>query len=189
MAGDTNYTKVYKKWTSNPKLITSGFLNNVKRGAFYQILEYKYVEDADDSKSWSMTTAPIIYVLYASKKDDLLHCLKVSYINPLTVKQLFKRLVDEKDKEMDPGRNARSFYANQLSENRFFSKNFYRTYKASGILRAVEVEMDITNLVPKSFVKSGQVSMGYRTYGRRGNVMNVDVNKEDNKLKNYKKTG
>jgi hypothetical protein len=105
----------------------------------------------------------------------------------MTVKQLFKKLVDEKDNEIYPGRNARSFYANQLNEARFFTKNFYRTYKASGILRAVEVEMDITNLVPKSFVKSGEVSMGYKTYGRRGNVTNVDISKEDNKLKNYKK--
>ena len=66
------------------------FLNNTKRGAFYQILEYKYVEDADDSKTWSRNTAPIVYVLYASKAADLLHCLKLSYINPLKIKTLFK---------------------------------------------------------------------------------------------------
>jgi hypothetical protein len=188
MAQTTNYTKVYKKWTSNPKLITS-MGNVVKRGAFYQIVEYKYVENEDDSKTWSQSSAPIIYVLYASKKDDLLHCLKISYINPLTVKQLFKKLVDEKDKEIDPGRNARSFYANQLNEARFFTKNFYRTYKLSGIVKALEIEMDISNLVPKAMVNSGQVSMGYKTYKRRGGVENVDINKEDNKLKSYKKSG
>jgi len=186
MAGETNYTKVYKKWTSNPKLITSNLLNNVKRGGFYQILEYKYVENEDDSKTFSRATAPIVYVLYASKKDDLLHCLKLSYINPMTVKQLFKKLVDEKDKEIDPGRNARSFYANQLNEARFFTNNFYRTYKVSGIVRAVEVDMDITNLVPKSFVKDGSVSMGYKTYSRKGKQENVDLNKQDNRFKRYK---
>jgi hypothetical protein len=187
MAQDTNYTKVYKKWTSNPKLLTN-VANVVKRGAFYQIIEYKYTENEDDSKTWSVSTAPIVYVLYASKKDDLLHCLKLSYINPITVKQLFKKLVDEKDAELDPGKNPRSFYANQLNEARFFTNNFYRTYKLSGIIKALEVEMDITHLVPKAMVTSGQVSMGYKTYGRRGGVTNVDVNKEDNRYTKYRKT-
>ena len=163
--------------------------NVAKRGAFYQIIEYKYVENEDDSKSWSTTSAPIIYSLYASKKDDLLHCLKLSYINPLTVKQLFKKLVDEKDKEIDPGRNPRSFYASKLNEARFFTTNFYRTYKLSGIVKAMEVDMDITNLVPKAILNSGQVSMGYKTYNRRGKMENVDINKDDNRLKNYKKSG
>ena len=170
----TNYSKVYKKWSANPKPIHD-MPNAAKRGAFYQIVEYKYVEDADDSKTWSAMSAPIVYVLYASKKDDLLHCIKLSYINPLKVKTLFKKLIDEKDAELDPGRNARSFYNNNLTEMKYFSTNFYRTYKLSGIVRAIEIEMDITKLVPKNFVKDGSIAAGYKTYGRRGNVEQVQI--------------
>ena len=170
----TNYSKVYKKWSANPKPIHD-MPNVAKRGAFYQIVEYKYVEDADDSKTWSAMSAPIVYVLYASKKDDLLHCIKLSYINPLKVKTLFKKLIDEKDAELDPGRNARSFYNNNLTEMKYFSTNFYRTYKLSGIVRAIEIEMDITKLVPKNFVKDGSIAAGYKTYGRRGNVEQVQI--------------
>lgn len=184
MPANTSYTKVYKKWSANPKPVHD-MIGQVKRGAFYQIVEYKYVEDADDSKTWSSTTAPIVYTLYASKKDDLLHCVKLSYINPITVKQLFKKLIDEKDAELDPGRNARSFYNNNLSEIKYFTTNFYRTYKLSGIVRAIEIEMDITKLVPKNFVKNGSIAAGYKTYGRRGNVQQVQIF-DDKKLKGKK---
>jgi len=184
MPANTSYTRVYKRWSANPKPIHD-MMGQVKRGAFYQIVEYKYVEDSDDSKTWSSTNAPIVYTLYASKKDDLLHCVKLSYINPQTVKQLFSKLVDEKESELDPGRNARSFYNNNLSEIKYFTTNFYRTYKISGIVRAIEIEMDITKLISKSIVQSGMVSAGYKTYGRRGNVQNVQIFK-DEKLKNKK---
>lgn len=182
----TNYTKVYKRWTSNPKPIHD-IANVAKRGAFYQIVEYKYVEDSDDSKTWSAATAPIIYVLYASKRDDLLHCIKLSYINPLRVKTLFKKLIDEKDNELDPGRNARSFYNNNLTEMKYFSTNFYRTYKLSGIVRAIEIDMDITQLVPKSYVQAGEVKAGYKTYGRRGQVQQVNIVNDKKRYKPIKK--
>jgi len=184
MAVDTNYTKIYKRYTSNPQLITDANSKMV-RGQFYQILEYKYIDEENDSKSWSGTTAPIVYVLYVSGKDDLVHCIKLSNINPLTVKQLFKQLVDELDAEIDPGKNARSFYNNKMKNMSFFAKNFYRTYKLSGILRCVSLDMDTTKLIPKSMVQSGVASMGYKTYGRRGKITNIDVDIKDNKYSKY----
>jgi len=186
MPKQTNYSKIYRRYSSNPQLIMDPLAKMV-RGQFYQILEYKYVEEEDDSKTWSVTTAPIIYTLYISGADDLVHCIKLSNINPLTVKQLFKKLVDEMDAELDPGKNARSFYNNKMKNMSFFAKNFYRTYKLSGILRCVSLDMDTTKLIPKSMVQSGVASMGYKTYGRRGKITNIDVNEKDNKFKKSKK--
>ena len=185
MARDTNYTKIYKRYASNPTLVTDP-VGKMVRGQFYQVLEYKYVEEADDSKTWSPSSAPIIYTLYVSGGDDLVHCIKLSSINPITVKQLFKKLVDELDGEIDPGKNARSFYNNKMKNMSFFAKNFYRTYKLSGILRCISLDMDTTKLIPKSMVSSGVASMGYKTYGRRGKITNIDVNPKDNKFKKYK---
>ena len=68
----------------------------------------------------------------------------------------------------------------------FFAKNFYRTYKLSGILRCVSLDMDTTKLIPKSMVQSGIASMGYKTYGRRGKITNIDVDVKDNKYSKYK---
>ena len=186
MANQTNYTKVYKRYSSNPKLIGDP-MGKMKRGQFYQILEYKYVEEEDDSKTWSVSTAPIVYTLFVSDSQDVVHCIKLSSINPLTVKQLFKKLVDEKDFEMDPGKNARTFYNTKMKGMKFFSNNFYRTYKLSGIQRCIELDMDTTKLIPKAMNQQGRASMGYKTYGRRGKIQNVDIESKDNKLKNYSK--
>ena len=184
MAVATNYTKVYQRYVRGRKRMGDP-LKNLERGGFYQLVEYDYV-DEEDSKTWSVATSPIIYILYVSGKEDLVHCIKLSNINPLTVKQLFKQLVDELDAEIDPGKNARSFYNNKMKNMSFFAKNFYRTYKLSGILRCVSLDMDTTKLIPKSMVQSGIASMGYKTYGRRGKITNIDVDVKDNKYSKYK---
>jgi hypothetical protein len=185
MAQDTNYTKIYKKYSSNPQFIGDA-MSKMIRGQFYQILEYKYVEEADDSKNWSVTTAPIVYTLFVSDSQDIVHCIKLSSINPITVKQLFKKLVDEKENELDPGRSARTFYNSKMKNMKFFSNNFYRTYKLSGIVKCISLDMDTTKLIPKYMVEAGEVKDGYKTYGRRGKVKNIDTNKTDNIVKKNK---
>ena len=149
---------------------------NLERGGFYQLVEYDYIEE-EDSKTWSASKAPIIYILYVSGKKDVVHCIKLSDINPLTVKRLFGKLVDEADKELDMGKNAKSFYDSKLKSMKFFSKNFYRTYKISGIRRIVELDMDITKLVPLSKMKDAR--KGYKTYSKTDGQKNIDTNPND----------
>ena len=98
MALATNYTKVYQRYVKGRKRMGDP-LKNLERGGFYQLVEYDYV-DEEDSKTWSASTSPIIYILYVSGKEDLVHCIKVSSINPQTVKRLFTQLIDEKDGEL-----------------------------------------------------------------------------------------
>jgi hypothetical protein len=169
------YSKVYQRYVRGKKKITDAG-RMVERGNFYQLIEYDYVND-EDSKTWSPSTAPIIYVLYVSSKNDEVHAIKLSEINPLTVKRLFGQLVDETDSEIDIGKNPKSFYENKLKKMKFFSKNFYRTYKISGIKRLMSLDMDTTNLVPLSKMK--QVRKGYKTYSKTGLKRNIDTNKND----------
>jgi len=169
------YTKIYQRYVKGKNKISDP-ARNVERGGFYQLVEYDYV-DTDDSKTWSTSRAPIIYVLYVSGKYDVVHCIKISDINPLTVKRLFGKLVDEADKELDMGKNAKSFYDGKLKSMKFFSKNFYRTYKISGIRRIIELDMDTTKLVPLSKMKD--VRKGYKTYSRTDGQKNIDTNKKD----------
>jgi hypothetical protein len=49
------------------------------------------------------------------------------------------------------------------------------------------LDMDTTKLIPKAMNQQGRASMGYKTYGRRGKIQNVDIEIKDNKLKNYSK--
>ena len=169
------YSKVYQRYVKSKSKVTDPS-KGVERGGFYQLVEYDYVEE-EDSKTWSASRAPIIYVLYVSGKNDLLHCVKLSDINPLTVKRLFGKLVDEADAELDIGKNAKSFYENKLKNMKFFSKNFYRTYKVSGIRRIIELDMDTTKLVPLSKMK--QIRKGYKTYAKSGKQLNIDTNPKD----------
>ena len=169
------YSKVYQRYVTGKSKVSSPS-RGLERGGFYQLIEYDYVEE-EDSKTWSVSAAPIIYVLYVSSKNDLVHCIKVSDINPLTVKRLFGKLVDEADAELDMGRSSKSFYQNKLKGMKFFSKNFYRTYKLSGMRRVMELDMDTTKLVPLSKMK--QIRKGYKTYTKSGKASNTDTNPND----------
>jgi len=169
------YSKVYQRYVKSKKRVADA-LRTMERGNFYQLLEYDYV-DVEDSKTWSSSTAPIIFVLYVSSKDDLVHAIKLSDINPLTVKRLFGKLVDEADGELDLGRKASSAYENKIKNMKFFSKNFYRTYKLSGMRRLLSLDMDITNLVPKH--KTKYVKDGYAVYSRTNKKRNIDTNPND----------
>jgi hypothetical protein len=172
MALATNYTKVYQRYVKGRKRMGDA-LKNLERGGFYQLVEYDYV-DEEDSKTWSATTSPIIYILYVSGKEDLVHCIKVSSINPQTVKRLFTQLIDEKDGELDLGKNPKAFYDNKMKHMKFFAKNFYRTYKTSHIRRFIKLDMDIEYLIPKS--KQKFVENGYRTYSKKsGTSKQIDV--------------
>jgi hypothetical protein len=169
------YSKIYQRYVKS-KTRVSDALRTMERGNFYQLLEYDYV-DVEDSKTWSASTAPIIYVLYVSAKDDLVHAIKLSDINPVTVKRLFGKLVDEADGELDLGKKASSAYENKIKNMKFFSKNFYRTYKLSGIRRLSSLDMDIANLVPKAKLKN--VKDGYAVYSRTNKKRNIDTNPND----------
>jgi hypothetical protein len=172
MALATNYTKVYQRYVKGRKRMGDP-LKNLERGGFYQLVEYDYV-DEEDSKTWSATTSPIIYILYVSGKEDLVHCIKVSSINPQTVKRLFTQLIDEKDGELDLGKNPKAFYDNKMKHMKFFANNFYRTYKTSHIRRFIKLDMDIEYLIPKS--KQKFVENGYRTYSKKsGTSKQIDV--------------
>jgi hypothetical protein len=169
------YSKIYQRYVKS-KARVSDAIRTMERGNFYQLLEYDYV-DVEDSKTWSSSTAPIIFVLYVSSKDDLVHAIKLSDINPLTVKRLFGKLVDEAEGELDLGKKASSAYENKIKNMKFFSKNFYRTYKLSGMRRLLSLDMDISNLVPKSKIKN--IKDGYAVYSRTNKKRNIDTNPND----------
>jgi len=85
--------------------------------------------------------------------------------------------VDEADGELDLGKKASSAYENKIKNMKFFSKNFYRTYKLSGIRRVSSLDMDIANLVPKAKLKN--IKDGYAVYSRTNKKRNIDTNPND----------
>jgi hypothetical protein len=169
------YSKIYQRYVKSKTKVTDP-LRTLERGHFYQLVEYDYV-NVEDSKTWSIGNAPIIYVLYVSSKENLVHAIKLSDISPLTVKRLFGKLVDEADSQLDVGRSAKAVYENKIRRMKFFTKNFYRTYQLSGIRRLIALDMDVTKLVSNS--KAKYVKDGYAVYSKTNKKRNIDTNPND----------
>ena len=85
-----NYNPIYRKFIDDKNVISS---NKMTRGSFYLIKEYEYV-DGKKGK-FTETTAPIIFTLFVSKSKDIIHCVKVSGVNPNLIKRFFGKFVNE----------------------------------------------------------------------------------------------
>ena len=96
------------------------------------------------------TTAPIIFTLYVSKGKDIIHCVKVSGVNPNIIKRFFGKFVNEKTEKLQMRGNAKDIYSKIVSKIPIISNDAYRTYKISGLKKIVELNMDVNQITPKN---------------------------------------
>jgi hypothetical protein len=142
MASKRNYIKQYQKWLEDYER-ASGF----KKGKFYLISEYIDVEG--NKKKYSFYESPIIFTLFVSDKQDLVHCLKITDINPNILKKFFDKLIDvEKEKIVVSG-GAKQFYTKYLKNVPDINDKIYRTYKISGMKKYFDLDMNVTKLITK----------------------------------------
>jgi hypothetical protein len=140
-----NYNPIYRKFIDDKNIITA---NKMARGRFYLIKEYEYV-DGEKGK-FNETTAPIIFTLFVSKAKDVVHCVKVSGVNPNVIKRFFSKFVNEETERLELKGNSKSIYSKIVSKVPVVSNDAYRTYKLSGITKVIELDMDVNELTPKS---------------------------------------
>ena len=140
-----NYNPIYRKFIDD-KNVVSG--NKITRGKFYLIKEYEYV-DGEKGK-FTETTGPIIYTLYVSQGKDVLHCVKVSNVNPNVIKKFFGKFINEKTEKLQMRGNAKDIYSKVVSKVPIITNDAYRTYKISGIKKVIELTMDVNEITPKS---------------------------------------
>jgi hypothetical protein len=142
MPSNRNYIKQYQKWIEDYE---KG--NGFKKGKFYLISEYISVDG--EKKKYSFYESPIIFTLFVSDKQDLIHCLKVTDINPNLLKKFFDKLIDvEKEKIVVAG-GARQFYNKHLMNIPSINDKIYRTYKISGMKKYFDLDMNVTKLITK----------------------------------------
>lgn len=140
-----NYNPIYRKFI-NDKNVVSGA--KMTRGKFYLIKEYEYV-DGENGK-FTETTAPIIFTLFVSKAKDVIHCVKVSGVNPNVIKRFFGKFVNEETEKLQMKGNARDIYSKIVSKVPVVSNEAYRTYKISGLKKIIELDMDVNQITPKN---------------------------------------
>jgi len=145
-----NYNPIYRKFIDDRNVINP---NKMTRGNFYLIKEYEYVDGKKGR--FTETTAPIIFTLFVSKAKDIIHCVKVSDVNPNLIKRFFGKFVNEDTESLQMRGSAKNFYEKIVSKVPVVRNVAYRTYKMSGLHKVIELEMDVNEITPKSVNVTG----------------------------------
>jgi hypothetical protein len=145
-----NYNPIYRKSIDDRNVVAP---NKMTRGRFYLIKEYDYVDGT--TGRFTETTAPIIYTLFVSQSKDILHCVKVSNVNPNLIKKFFGKFVNEETEKLQMRGGAKKFYENVVAKVPIITNDAYRTYKLSGLQKVVELTMDVNEITPKNMNVTG----------------------------------
>ena len=145
-----NYNPIYRKSIDDRNVVAP---NKMTRGRFYLIKEYDYIDGT--TGSFTETTAPIIYTLFVSQSKDILHCVKVSNVNPNLIKKFFGKFVNEETEKLQMRGGAKKFYENVVAKVPIITNDAYRTYKISGLQKVVELNMDVNEITPKNMNVTG----------------------------------
>ena len=140
-----NYNPIYRNFIDERNLVTP---NRMTRGKFYLIKEYEYVDGVKGK--FTETNAPIIYTLFVSVAKDIIHCVKVSNVNPNIIKKFFDKFINEETEKLQMKGGAKNIYANIVSKVPVITSEAYRTYKISGLTKVIELNMDVNQLTPKN---------------------------------------
>ena len=145
-----NYNPIYRKFIDDRNQITP---NKMNRGKFYLIKEYVYVDGVKGR--FTETTAPIIFTLFVSQAKDIIHCVKVSNVNPNLIKKFFGKFVNEDTEKLQMRGGAKKIYEQVVSKVPIITNDAYRTYKISGLTKVISLDMDVNELTPKSMNVTG----------------------------------
>lgn len=140
-----NYNPIYRNFIDERNLVTP---NRMTRGKFYLIKEYEYVDGVKGK--FTETNAPIIYTLFVSVAKNIIHCVKVSNVNPNIIKKFFDKFINEETEKLQMKGGAKNIYANIVSKVPVITSEAYRTYKISGLTKVIELNMDINQITPKN---------------------------------------
>ena len=140
-----SYNPLYRRFVDGKNQINP---NQMVRAKFYLIKQYEYVDGTKGS--FTETTAPIIYTLFVSKAKDIVHCVKVSNVNPELIKRFFGKFINEETEKLQMKGGAKAFYEKVVMKVPIITNDAYRTYKLSGLGKIIELDMDINSLTPRN---------------------------------------
>jgi hypothetical protein len=138
-----SFNPLYRKFIDDKHQITP---TKMVRGKFYQIKTYEYVDG--HKGRYTELNAPIIYTLFVSQLKDVVHAIKVTNVRPELIRKFFGKFVNEDTEKLQIKGGAKQFYSQVVSKIPIITNDSYRTYKLSGFDRIIELNMEISNLVP-----------------------------------------
>jgi len=140
----SKFNPIYRKFIDDRNYVTP---KQMTRGRFYLIKDYQYVDGMKGK--FTESNAPIIYTLFVSTSKDIVHCVKVSNVNPTIIKRFFGKFVNEETEMLEMKGGSMKFYESVVSKVPVVSNDSYRTYKLSGLTKIIELSMDVNELTPK----------------------------------------
>lgn len=140
-----NYNPIYRKFIDDRNMVSPA---KITRGKFYQIKKYEYADGTHGN--FSETAGPIIFTLYVSHGKDIMHCVKVSNINPAIIRRFFGKFVNDKTEKIQMRGNAKDIYERVVSRIPVITDDAYRTYNITGIKTIIELDMDVNEITPKN---------------------------------------
>ncbi len=140
----SKFNPLYRKFIDDRNQVTA---KQMTRGRFYLIKDYEYVDGTKGK--FTESNAPIIYTLFVSTSKDIVHCVKVSNVNPTIIKRFFGKFVNEETEMLEMKGGSMKFYETVVSKVPVVSNDSYRTYKLSGLNKIIELSMDVNELTPK----------------------------------------
>ena len=145
-----SYNPIYRKFIDSKNAISAA---KMTKGNFYLIKEYTYVDGT--TGKFTETNAPIVYTLFVSHAKDIIHCVKVSNVNPEVIKKFFGKFVNEDTEKLQMRGGAKDFYQKVVSKVPVVTNDAYRTYLISGISKVVKLAMDVNELTPRTVNVTG----------------------------------
>jgi hypothetical protein len=146
----SNFNPIYRKFIDDKNSISP---EKMIRGNFYLIKEYEYVDGTKGR--FTETNAPIIYTLFVSRAKDIVHCVKVSNVNPQVIKKFFGKFVNEQTEKLQMRGGAKDFYQKVVSKVPVVTNDAYRTYVMSGLKKIVKLDMDVNEITPRTVNVTG----------------------------------
>jgi hypothetical protein len=140
----SKFNALYRKFIDDRNYIKP---QQMTRGKFYLIKDYQYVDGTKGK--FTESNAPIIFTLFVSTSKDIIHCVKVSNVNPSIIKRFFGKFVNEDTEMLEMKGGSKKFYETIVSKVPVVSNDSYRTYKLSGLTKIIELSMDVNELTPK----------------------------------------
>ena len=89
------------------KIWTASVNENVD-GTATATIEYGQIDGK--KQRFTETTGPIVFTLFVSPSKDIIHCVKVSNINPNAIKRFFGKFVNEDTERLQMRGNAKAIY-------------------------------------------------------------------------------
>lgn len=145
-----SYNSRYKRLIEEAKIIT---VKEMVRGKFYAIKSYTDVKG--ERTNYTETNMPIIFTLFVSKPKNIVHCIKISDLQPIFVQRLMGKFVDKDAETIKMRGNAKNIYKKVVSKVPAVTDEAYRTYSFSGIEKLLELDMNVNELTPRNMRVKG----------------------------------